>query len=36
MKANEKENQDPLHLMSGDKNWPKVSDEEGREISILF
>lgn len=36
MKSKEKENLDPLHLISGDKQWPKVHDEEGKEISILF
>jgi len=36
MKSNEKENLDPLHLISGDKQWPKVHDEEGKQISILF
>ena len=25
-----------MHLISGDKQWPKVHDEEGKEISILF
>lgn len=36
MKSNEKENLDPLHLISGDKQWPRIYDEEGKEISILF